>query len=127
LSFFLFPALQTGVIGDGGFQEGRGADGFLVWLDLRESGARSIVDADMDELPADAAALAIAVTGDAVTNAIKTSGFLDGDVDQPAGIGIFIAAHRLGRFAVLHAAQRFGTRLTVAGDTRRAMGFPGNR
>jgi hypothetical protein len=61
------------------------------------------------------------------TLAIKTSEFLDGDVDQPAGIGIFIAAHRLGRFEVLHAAQRFGTRLTVAGDTRRAMGFPGNR
>jgi hypothetical protein len=74
----------TGVIGDGGFQEGRGADGFLVWLDLRESGARSIVDADMDELPADAAALAFAITCDAVTNAIKTSGFLDGDVDQSA-------------------------------------------
>ena len=39
---------------------------FPVWLDLRESDARSIVDADMDELSADASAgaLAFAVAGD---------------------------------------------------------------
>lgn len=40
-----------------------------------------------------------------VTDAVKAPEFLDVDVDQSAGIGIFITAHRLGRFEVLHAAQ----------------------
>jgi hypothetical protein len=80
---------------------------FSVWLDLRESDARSIVDADMDELSADASAgaLAFAVAGDAVTDGVKAPEFPNVDVDQSAGIGIFITAHRLGRFEVLHAAQ----------------------
>ena len=57
--------------------------------------------------PADASAsaLAFAAAGDAVTDAVKALEFLDVDVDQSAGIGIFITAHRLGRFEVLHAAQ----------------------
>jgi hypothetical protein len=68
---------------------------------------KAIVDADMDELSADASAsaLAFAAAGDAVTDAVKALEFLDVDVDQSAGIGIFITAHRLGQFEVLHAAQ----------------------
>jgi len=56
---------------------------FSVWLDLHESDARSIVDADMDELSADASAgaQAFAVAGDAVTDAVKAPEFLDVDVE----------------------------------------------
>jgi hypothetical protein len=62
---------------------------------------------DSDERPADASAgaLAFAVAGDAVTDAVKAPEFLDVDVDQSAGIGIFKTAHGLGRFEVLHAGQ----------------------
>jgi hypothetical protein len=83
------------------------ADGFLVWLDLAESDARSIVDANMDELPAGASAtaLAFAVASDAVTGTVEAPEFLGVDVDQSTGTGIFITARRLGRFEVLHAAQ----------------------
>ncbi len=41
------------VVGDGGFEEGDGALLLLVGHDLGEGDARSVVDADMDELPAD--------------------------------------------------------------------------
>jgi hypothetical protein len=37
------------LIGDGGFEEGDCAGGFLV----REGHARSVIDADVDELPAE--------------------------------------------------------------------------
>jgi len=58
------------VIGQGGLQESDGALFSLVRHDLGESEARGVVDADMDALPADAAAVALAgaVAGDAVAD-----------------------------------------------------------
>ena len=55
--------------------------------------------ADMDELPADAAAVALAgaVAGDAVADALEAAELLDVDVDQLAGLLALVAAHRLGR------------------------------
>ena len=77
------------VVGDGGLEEGDGALLFLVGQDLREGDARGVVDADMDELPAGAAglvALAAAVAGDAVADALEAAELLDVDVDQLAGV-----------------------------------------
>jgi hypothetical protein len=37
------------VIGDGGFEEPRGAVGSLVWQDLGEGDARSVIDAEVDQ------------------------------------------------------------------------------
>ena len=64
------------VVGDGGLEEGRGALLFLVRHDLSEGEAGVVVDADMDELPADpaGAALAFAVGGDAVAGAAELAG-----------------------------------------------------
>jgi len=45
------------VVGDRRLQKVDGADGFFIRLDLCEGDARGVVDADMDELPADAALL----------------------------------------------------------------------
>ena len=39
------------VIGDGGFEERDCAGGFFVRQDLGEGHARSVIDADVDELP----------------------------------------------------------------------------
>ena len=70
----------------------------LVGQYLREGDARSVVDADMNELPAHAATvgLAGAIAGDAVANPFKSPELLDVDVDHVAGMLAFVAADRLG-------------------------------
>ena len=47
-----------------------------------------VVDADMDELPADAAAVALAgaVAGDAMADPVETAELFDIDVDHLAGV-----------------------------------------
>src|SRR5579862_2338855 len=61
---------QASVVGHCGVEEGDGAFLFLVGHDLGEGDARGVVDADMDELPAEAlaattpVALAAAIAGD---------------------------------------------------------------
>jgi hypothetical protein len=63
-----------------------------------------IVDADMDELPTNAAAVALAsaVAGDAVANLIEPAELFDVDMDQFAGTLALVSALRLRR---LQAAQ----------------------
>ena len=81
---------------------------FLVGQDLREGDARGIVDADVDELPADAAAscaLAGAIAGDAMADALEAAELLDVDVDHLAGMLALVAAHRFGRLDVLQPRQ----------------------
>lgn len=98
-------------------------------LSLRSSGsirvkadAGGIVDADMDELPADATgpALAGALAGDAVACAIEPAQLLDVDVDQFAGMFALIAAHRLGRFQGLEPVQAQPLEDTADGRRRDA-------
>jgi hypothetical protein len=66
--------------------------------------ARGIVDGDMDIFPAKPfaavapVALAVAVAGDAVADAVDPAEFLDVDVDQFAGMRAFVAPDRFGRF-----------------------------
>ena len=52
---------EAGVVGDRGLEEGDGAFLLLVGQDLAEGDARGVVDADVDELPAGAARLALLV------------------------------------------------------------------
>lgn len=64
------------VVGDSGLEEGDGALLLLAGQDLREGEAGGIVDADMNELPAGAARLALLrAAGDAVTDAFETPEF----------------------------------------------------
>lgn len=67
-------ALRTG---DGRLEEGNGAVGRVIGLDLGEGDAAVIVNADMDELPADTAAIALAsaVAGDTMANMLETPRF----------------------------------------------------
>jgi hypothetical protein len=64
---------EAGVIGINSFEEGDGALLALVGHDFGESDARGIVDADVDELPADAE---MAVDRDRISS--TTSVFLVG-------------------------------------------------
>ena len=68
-------------------QEGDGALLALVGQDLGEGDARGVVEADVDELPAGAAALAGALAGDAVADLLEAAELLDVEVDQLAGAG----------------------------------------
>ena len=99
--------VEAPVPGDGGFQEGDGAVLFLVGHDVSEAEAGVVVDADVDELPADppAAALAGSILGDAVAYPIETAQFFDIDVDHLAGVIALIAAHRLRRLQVAPAVE----------------------
>src|SRR5260370_28514388 len=81
-------------MGDGGVEEGEGGGCAVGLHDRGEGQARGVVDADMDELPADTAAvaLALAVTGDAVADLIEFAELFDVDVDHLARPLALVAA-----------------------------------
>jgi hypothetical protein len=76
----------------------------VSWLSrqyLDEGDAGGVVDADMNAFPANSlatrppVALASAIAGDAVADAVDAACFLDVDVDELARMPSLIAAHRL--------------------------------
>src|SRR3954453_2683147 len=95
------------VVGDRGLEEGDRALLFLVREDLREGHAGGVVDADVDELPSDAPALALtgSIAGDAMANAVEAAELFDIDVDQFAGMLTLVAANRHGGFKRLDAVE----------------------
>src|SRR3954469_3791876 len=95
------------VVGDRGLEEGDRALLLLVRKDLREGDPGGVVDADVDELPSDAPALALtgSVAGDAMADAVEAAELFDIDVDQFAGMLTLVAAHRRGRFKRLDAVE----------------------
>src|SRR5690606_7115222 len=98
---------EAAVVGDGGLEEGNGALLLLVGQDLREGDARGVVDADVDELPAAAAAAIVAgvMAGDAVADLVEAAELLDVEVDQLARLLALVAADRLGRLQVAQSAE----------------------
>jgi hypothetical protein len=75
-------------------EEGAGALLLLVGQDLGVGEAGSIVDADMDEVPADALVPAAAVAGDTVADAVDPAELLGIDVDEFTRGRALIADHR---------------------------------
>ena len=88
-------------------QEGNGAFLFLAFQDLCIGDAGMIIDADMDELPADPAgtALALAVPCDAMAGAVELAQLLDIHMDQLTRLIPLIADHRLGRCQIPPAVE----------------------
>src|SRR3954463_6222909 len=95
------------VVGDRGLEEGDRALLLLVREDLRKGHAGGIVDADVDELPSDAPALALtgSVAGDAMADPVEAAELFDIDVDQFAGLFALVAANRRGGFERLDAGE----------------------
>src|SRR5262245_66398630 len=87
------------VVGDGSLEEGHGTGPSSGLHDLAEGHARGVVDADMDILPADAAAVALAgaVAGDAVAYLVEPAELFDVEVDHLAGLLALISAGGGGR------------------------------
>jgi len=90
------------VVGQGRLQEGDGAPFLLVGHDLGEGDG--VVNADMDEFPAAAAAVGGAVAGDAVADPVEAAELLDVEVDHLAGRFALVANDRHGRLQILHPA-----------------------
>ena len=101
-------------------EEGDGAVRLLVGFDFGESDPGMVVDTDVDELPADAAAIALSgpIAGDAVADLLETTELLDVDVDHLAGRGALIAAYRLSRFQVAYPIQSQPPQNTADGGRR---------
>src|SRR3954466_4765028 len=97
---------EVRVVGDRRL-EGDRALLLLVREDLREGHAGGVVDADVDELPSDAPALALprSIAGHAMADAIEATELFDIDVDQFAGMLTLVAANRRGRFKRLDAVE----------------------
>src|SRR5215213_1720918 len=95
------------VVGDRRLEEGDRALLFLVRKDLREGHAGGVVDADVDELPSDAPALALprSVAGDAMADPVEAAELFDIDVDQFAGMLTLVAANRRRGFERLDAVE----------------------
>src|SRR3982750_3835748 len=95
------------VVGDRGLEEGDRALLLLVRKDLREGRPGGVVDADVDELPSDAPALAMtgSIAGDAMADAVEAAELFGIDVDQFAGMLTLVAANRRGRFKRLDAIE----------------------
>jgi hypothetical protein len=87
--------------------KGHGTAPALALHDLAEGHARGVVDADVDILPAGAAAVALtgAVAGDAVAYLIELAELFDVDVDHLAGLLALVSAGWLGRFQGAQLAQ----------------------
>src|SRR4051794_33525230 len=95
------------VVGDRGLEEADRALLLLVRKDLREGDPGGVVDADVDELPPDAPALALprSVAGHAMADVIKATELFDINVDQFAGMFALVAANRRGGFERLDAVE----------------------
>lgn len=88
---------EAGIVGAGHEEE---ADGRLVCLigqDSGEADARVIVDGDMQILPSGAAGFPSTISVDAMARLDDPGQALDIEVDQIAGMFVFIANHGRGR------------------------------
>jgi len=96
---------EAAVESDGLLEEGDFALLLLIPPDLGESQARCIVDGDVDELVAGAAAFALlAIAGDAVAGSDEPAEFFDIDMDELAWLLAFVSAHRLGGHQIAYPA-----------------------
>src|SRR5262249_57310169 len=89
---------EAAVVSDGLLEEGDGALLFLITPDLGEGQARCVVDRNVDELVAGAAAFALlTIMCDAVAGSDEPAELLDVDMDELAGQFALIAAFRFAR------------------------------
>ena len=115
------------IVGDGGLEKGDGAALAFGLHHSAEGDARGIVDADVDELPADAAvvALACAVAGDAVPYPVELAELFDVDVDELARPIALVTAWRLSRLQGAHPVEAEPLEDAADGG-RRDAGFGGD-
>ena len=98
---------QARIVSDRRLEEGNRAGLPLILHHPAEGDPGGVVDADMDELPADPASIALTgpITGDAMADSIEFAELFDVDMDEFAGMFALIAPHRLSRFQITHPIQ----------------------
>lgn len=77
----------------------------FVRLDGAEGHARMVVDGQMDVLPADAIGVDLAIAGGPMAGLAEAGQLLDVQVQQLAGLGIFVAVLRRGRLQIGQTVQ----------------------
>src|SRR5208283_3246838 len=106
---------------NGGLQEGDSTLFALIGQYLHERDPRSIVDADMDELPTDAVVTvdgARISSGDAVPDGANPAELFDIEMDELARMLAFIAPDRFGRLQGTELVQAEPTQNTADGGGR---------
>ena len=88
---------EASVVGVSGEQEGNGAFLLLIWKDIGPSDAGMVINGDVNEVPADAlaAAMAAATAGDAMADRIETPELFDVEMDDITGRGALVSWARL--------------------------------
>lgn len=116
---------QAGVVADRFTQELGAARALLVIQDASEGHAGVVVNGQVHGVPADASVAMLALPGDAVAHTLDAAKALGVDVQQFAGIGALVAAHRLGRLQARQPTQaQTGHVASHGGQT--APGLPGD-
>src|SRR4029077_2782307 len=87
------------VVADRREQEGNCALLLLIWKDVGPRDAGVVIDGDVDELPADALAVAVAAAtaGDAMADRIETPKLFDVEMDNLTGRRALVSRARLLR------------------------------
>jgi hypothetical protein len=110
---------------DAGFEEGYGACLLFVEHDLDEGDTRCIIDANMDEFPANATTVALTgtIAGDAMADPIDLAEFLDVDMAMTRrpevfeGVRCMVSPQPLSSGVALERAlERFGIPLVYMDD-----------
>lgn len=79
--------------GDGAAEESSGSFAALVRQNLNVSDSRMIVDADVNEVIAEAALLPSSIAGDPVTDAVDACKLLNVEMEQSSGFSVLVAHH----------------------------------
>ena len=96
---------EAGVVIDRGLQKSSRGRGFLVGQDLREGDARVIIDGDMDIFPSGTMDAAPPITRNAAADGLKAADFLNVEVEEIAGAGVFVTKHGRRGFEIADAAE----------------------
>jgi len=107
---------KTSKESEGSLQESGCGRAFLVGVDGGKSHAGMIINGDMDILPTPALGLLSAITIYAVTDAAETGQFLDVEVEQVSGLGIFIALDQWSGLQQGQAVQAQAAQNTTDGS-----------
>ena len=109
---------KTSVIVDGRGEKGGRTDGGLVRVELGAGDTGVVVDTDVDVFPSGALSTVSSVVGHAVAGPVETAQFLDVEMEQVAGVRVFVAADGRRRLEGAEAGQPLAAQQPTDGGGR---------
>src|SRR5271157_185020 len=114
---------EAGVVGDGSAQEGHGGGSALIGEEAAESDTGMVVDGDVQHLPAGAAGFVAGIAGETVSGFGDTGQLFGVEMEEIAGMRVFVAAHGQGGLQVAGAAEAVTAQDTTDGGAAQAGGL----